>query len=229
MVEMRRIEYHYVVERLHDNVNSTTPHPNATSGGSSAATVDEEQITLINSRLMQAETNLANLYMQLNTENDLGVKPNLMLVEDFQGDSVCDNFVQNVTAVSTGSTSISLADDTGLIAGAYYTVSDGVSGEFVQITAIARANDTTTATLASPIENSYTIANTKLYRSTTTFKDGQAYGAGDVRSELFKFIGYWTGQAQKETFSFAVDLTHREHFELEGDWAFTADGYFTLA
>lgn len=217
------------------HIDSTTPHPNiVVNGGDSTPetpTVDEEQIAAVASRLNQVETNLANLYMQLNTENDLGIKPNLMLIEDFQGETVCDIFAQPVTTANVGTRTVTLADDTGLLAGSWYTLTDGVNSEFVQIVSIAKNAGTTTVNLASTIGHNYNIANTTLRRSTMTIDNGQAYGAGDVRSATFNFNQTWSGTAANNstTLELTTTLANKAAFELEGDYAFTSDGEFTLA
>lgn len=221
--------------QLQAHINSANPHPNlVVSGGDSTPetpAVDEAQLAAVNSRVQQLETNLANLYMQLSTESDLGLKPNFMLVEDFQGESVCDNFVQDVTTATAGSPVITLADGEGLIAGSWYTLTDGVNSEFVQVVSIATNDTTTTVNLARNVVNTYAIANTKLYRSTMTVGDGQAYGAGDIRSETFTFSRVWTGVAANNstTVELTTTLANQAAFTLEGDWAFTSDGEFTLA
>lgn len=224
-------------DELQAHIDSTTPHPNLViSGGDSAPAtiapaIDEEQIAAVTSRLMQAETNIANLYMQLQTENDLGIKPNLMLVEDFSGETVCDNFSQSVTSATTGTRSITLADDTGLLTGSWYTLTDGVNSEFVQIVSIATSGATTTVNISNTITNSYNIANTTLRRSTMTIDDGQAYGAGNLLTEIFKFSHVWSGTTanHSSTTFLSTKLANQNSFDLEGDYAFTTDGEFTLA
>lgn len=215
---------------LQEHIDSATPHPNATGSEEPEPTVDNAQIALINSRLLQAETNLANLYMQLKTENDLGAQPNLMLVENFTGETVCDNFVQEVTAATAGTSSITISVADGILPGSWYTLSDGVNSEFVQVTSVATNSGTVTVNLASNITNTYTISKTKLYRSTTTIGDGEAYGAGDCLSEIFLFTGTWIGRSETTQYDvLELYLSQASSFELEGDWAFTTDGYFTLA
>lgn len=215
------------------HIDSATPHPNSTGGTSTPETpaADEEELAAVASRLNQVETNLANLYMQLSTENDLGVKPNLMLIEDFNGDTVCDNFSQVVTSASAGSRTISLEDGTGLLTGSWYTLTDGTNSEFVQVVSIATSGNVTNVNLASAVTKTYNLANTTLRRSTMTIGDGQAYGAGDVRTETFSFTRVWSGTAanNSSTIELTTTLANKTAFELEGDWAFTSDGEFTLA
>lgn len=249
----------YVTQaEFQEHVNSATPHPNY-SGGSSAPTIDptvldginarllqaetdiaglntqvtdlDAQVRAGNSRILQTETNIANLYLQLSTENDLGLTPNLMLIEDFTGESVCDTFSQPVTAAVAGTRVITLDDGTGLLSGSYYTLTDGVSSEQVQIVSIATSNGVTTVNVTTDIQNTYTIANTTLRRSTLTVGDGQAYGAGDVRAETFTFSRVWSGTSANNTatIELTTTLANKAAFELEGDYAFTSDGEFTLA
>ncbi len=216
-------------EQFQAHINSTTPHPNAATGG--GGDIDSVTVQLLNSRISQNEVNIANLFMQLDAETALGLKPNLMLVEDFQGETVCDNFVQDVTAATAGTANITLADDTGLLAGSWYTLTDGVNSEFVQIVSVAKSGSTVTAILASNIANTYNLANTKLYRSTMTVGEGQAYGAGDILSETFTYTRVWTGTAANNstTLELTTTLANKAAFELEGDYAFTSGGEFTLA
>lgn len=212
------------------HINSTTPHPNF-SGGTGGGDIDSATMQLLNSRISQNEVNIANLFMQLDAETALGLKPNLLLVEDFKGESICDNFVQKVTAATVRTNNITLSDGEGLLAGSLYTLTDGVNSEFVQVVSVAKSGDTVTAMLASNIAKTYNLTNTKLYRSTMTVGDGQAYGAGDVRSETFSYTRVWTGTAANNTatIELATTLANKAAFELEGDAAFTSEGEFTLA
>ena len=215
-------------EEFQQHVNSATPHPNAATGGGD---IDSATVQLLNSRISQNEVNIANLFMQLDAETALGLKPNLLLVEDFKGESVCDNFVRQVTAATAHTNNITLTDGEGILAGSWYTLTDGVNSEFVQVVSVATSGDTVTAMLASNITKTYKIANTKLYRSTITIGDGEAYGAGDILSETFTYTRVWSGVVANNstTIELVTTLANKTAFELDGDWAFTSDGEFTLA
>lgn len=241
-----------------NHVNATKPHPNTPSIGQAVTETnyvwatgsdnnlhpmtldnftrqalggDAAEIPLINSRISQTEVNIANLYTQLNAEQDLGdVKPNLLITDDFENPTNTDFYRQPVITSAAGISNVRVASDYGLHIGSWYTLSDGAKSEFVQVIAVAKNGDANVAVLADNVVNTYDLNEAKLYRTTTTIENGTGVGAGDLRSAVYPFTLVWQGTTTEEDSVLTLNTTYANAaaFTLSGDWAFTSDGAFTL-
>ena len=188
-------------------------------------------IPQMNSRISQTEVNIANLYTQLNAEQDLGVKPNLLITDDFDNPTNTDFYRQKVITSAAGINNVRVASLDGLHAGSWYTISDGVFNEFVQVTSVARNGDAFVVVFADDIVNTYDLTNTYLYRSTVEVENGVALGAGDSRTAIYPFTETWQGTSadSSATQYLNTTLANSASFSLSGKWAFSANGEFTLA
>ena len=227
---------------LLDHVNSTQPHPNVPNlkpelstaayfwaAGSDtqlhpiSATNLQTQIlgdkiqslSLIQSRVAQNEINIANLFSQLDAEKDLGLEANLLLVEDF---STLDTIDQ---------TKIKVLDQ---VAG-NYTISDGSKSQNVRVQSVARNDDVEVVIFETKLNSTFNLKKCYLYRSTGSFKVKSASGSGDTCSKLIRFTDVWTGEAgtSSKTLTLSTTEANKKNFTLDGNYAFTADGYFTLS
>ena len=109
-------------------------------------------------------------------------------------------------------------------------LSDGIHSQQVQITALIKSGSQFFAKLAANITQPFN-ADCVLYRSTATFGDGQARGSGDVRDKLFEFNKSFAGLSanEEETLTLNTNQSNVDAFNLDGDWAFDSNGFFTLA
>lgn len=191
---------------------------------------DASAIPKINSRLVETEINLANLYMQLNAEKDLGLQPNLMMVEDFIDKKNCDLYICGVVTAGAGVNTIQLESDQGILAGCWYTISDGTRSEYVQVHSIIRNGDKFMVVLEQYLDNTYDLTRTFLLRSTANVLTGQAEGAGDIRSQQFTMDEVWRGSGSNVENALILDTTQKNStsFEVTGDGGYTTDGFFTL-
>lgn len=206
-------------------------HPMSISDLTRQALGDVSDIPTMNSRISQTEVNIANLYTQLKIEEDLGLKPNLLIFDDFDNPDKTDYYRQNVITSVAGISNVRVASNDGLHAGSWYTLSDGVHNEPVQVTAVAKNGDANVAIFDSPVVNTYDLNCTQLYRTTLGIQNGVGTGAGDIRTEVFNFSASWqgTGSNSAATLMLNTTLANQAAFELSGEWAFSADGEFTLA
>lgn len=188
-------------------------------------------IPLMNSRISQTEVNIANLFTQLNAENDLGVKPNLLLTDDFDNPINTDFYRQRVITSVAGISNVRVATNEGIHTGSWYTISDGVNREFVQVSALAKNGDAQVAIFSDDIVNTYDLPNTYLYRTTLSLQNGSGVGAGDTRTETYPFTEVWQGTSagSSSTVMLNTTLANQNAFTLSGDWAFNSDGEFTLS
>ncbi len=191
---------------------------------------DASDIPKMNSRLTQAEINLSNLYLQLNAESDLGLHANLMLIEDFESNACCDLYECKVITAVAGINNIQLENDNGILAGSWYTITDGAQSEYVQVRSVVRNGDAYVALLESQLVNTYDLARTKFIRTSTLIAEKSAQGAGDIRGVNLKFDLVWqgTGGNVASTLALETSQTNSADFTVSGDGSFTADGFFTI-
>ena len=191
---------------------------------------DAGDIPKMNSRLTQTEINVANLYMQLNAEKELGLTANLLLVEDFSTNDCCDLYEGVVVSSFAGFNNLVLESDRGILSGCWYTITDGVNSEYVKVDSVARNGSQIGVMLDRQLVYTYNPECTKLLRSTALFSGGKAYGAGDIRGVTYKFDEVFAGTGGNVSTILTMDTTQKniEAFSLEGDAAFTVNGEFTL-
>lgn len=245
---------------LLEHVNSTKPHPNVPNlakeltstnyvwvGGSDTqlhpmTTINLQTqilgdkiqaLSLIQSRISQAEINLANLYAQLDAEKDMGLAANLLLVEDFADDcATIDQTKIKVNDQVAGNYSVCVESVEGLLEGHYYTIGDGVRSQLVQIQSIARNDDVLVVIFTEKLNYTFNLKKCYLYRTTGLLTDNRAGGAGDVRSSLFRFNEVWAGESSSTISTLTLKTTQANEkkftFAEDDDHAFTSGGYFTL-
>lgn len=195
-----------------------------------AAASDNEGL---NSRIKQLEINLANALIRLENTYGIGDRANLYRVEDFIGLDVIDTY--SVKAYSTESQKyLRVFNPDNLRVGGFYTITDGgLHKDDLKITVFKKDNLYDTpylVKLKDTLSRDYKGANIKLLRSTATVKDGRAYGAGKIRSLSQGASTIWSGESANTniTLTLNTSLSNAAKYSLEGDWALTEDGFFTL-
>ena len=240
------------------HVNSTNPHPNipqvsatvetapaiwATDGDNQLHPITIENLTKqvlggdasdiprMNSRLTQTEVNISNLYMQLNAEKELGLHANLMLIEDFADNSCCDMYECNVITAVAGINNIQLESDKNILAGSWYTITDGAQSEYVQVRSVVRNGAAYVAILENQLSRTYDLSRTKFIRSSVLITGNAAQGAGDTRGISLTFSDVWKGTGGNIASTLHLETTQKNsvNFTVEGDGAFTSTGYFTIS
>lgn len=241
-----------------DHVNSRNPHPNVPNVGVELdrtpyiwITGEDNQLNTISvynlanlilgddaanipkmrTRISQAEVNIANLYMQINAETALGLKPNLLLIDDFKDSTCRDSYKTVVEHSVAGVADICVENVAGLHAGSWYTISDGVHNEFVQVKSVARNGIVEKAILKDTVVNTYDLPKTKLYRSTVSVRNDTANGAGNIKTFNQTFDTVWEGTSQDnpvQTLTLNTKNSNLDGFILSGDYAFNSSSQFTL-
>lgn len=192
---------------------------------------DAADIPKIDRRLTQTEINIANLYMQLNAERELGLEPNLMLIEDFKDTANVDTYSCQVTAQAAGIAEVCIDDDTNILCGHWYTITDGLQSEYLQVKSVAKNPEAIIVIFEQILTNTYNLAGTYLMRTTARIIDGYATGAGDLRGKTYTFAEKWQGTGADTTVAQLLNTSQGnvDNFELTGDYAFTSEAEFTLA
>ena len=231
-----------------DSLNASLPTGSATkkggfkvgknlyvSGDSLNGSVDPYDDSLLTSRLNQLEINQSNLFMKLDADNQLGFTSNLLLVEDFTN---CDkvNLTQLPLAANSYDKFVWLSDVSGFAVGYNVTFVQRSQSQTNKIANIRReligGRYIYFADLADYLDVDYMpLYGAKMYRSTIGFKNGVAYGPGDLLNFYRNHTSFWKGEIKTTSSTRTLNTTagQESNFELSGDFAFTADGYFTLA
>ena len=243
-----------------DHLQSANPHPNAPSLKADVTTTEMFWVTdgdshlhrinladvrkvilggdaallpMMERRITQTEINVANLFMQLNAETELGLKPNLLLADDFTEYSGCDQFVCNVTGEVAGAHGVQVDNDANILVGHWYAITDGTRSEYVRIQSIAKNDGYIYVIFESALTNTYTLARTRLMRSTVMFLENKVLGAGEIRSISTGSAAHGTfsgtGANQQTVLTLNTTQNNSGAFELSGQYGFTSSGEFTIS
>lgn len=243
---------------FYDHVNSTMPHPNAPSLKTDVTTTDKfwvqsasdkhlhgmsldnartlilgdqaSTIPVLSGRVNQVETELSNIALKLVAENDCP-DSNMLLAEDFATPDKIDTFAVQVLSIVAGDNGIDVQTLTGIIPGAWYWVTDGVSQEYIQVKSCIKNGSVYRILVNSNIANTYTVTDTMIYRTTAEIGSSVAYGSGDKKGFNWVPGTTWAGVSANAASVVKVDTSqsNADSFTKIGDVAFTADGLFTLA
>lgn len=221
------------------HINAEHPHPNAPNHFDNVTDTDFiwatdndnhlHKISVNNfKQLLRDDTAEAETVATLSDEEkifrakqELGLDANLLIIEDFTGDSALDNFKIKVTSSAENGNLLGLESVDNLKTGAYYTISDGVNAEKVQIASVRYNVSGYHAKLVRSLSNSYDWNATYLYRTTPALCDSKVLtwqpkaGFGGVEANIARTL--------------ELDMTVAQDFYIEGDGFLTKDGYFTLA
>lgn len=246
-------------EELDEHIYSTLPHPNDPNLKDAVTSTDEiwacgndnnlrpisinnisrlilgddaGTIGRLSNRLDQTEINIANLLMQLNSEKEFGIDANLLIAEDFSGINSCtDTLIRDVNHEVGGINSVCLDDWSDILVGHFYTLSDGVRSEFVQCKSIAKNDELVEVIFTDNFTKNFDLSNTKIFRSTGNIMSGQLGADDDILEKVYAFEDVWQGEStsNEKILTLTTKNSTKKNFELDGDYSFTSDGFFTIA
>lgn len=190
---------------------------------------DNSNIPLINGRLSQAETAIAELGIKTLLAGDLD-KSTLYFYDNLNPTKELDSLAIKVKAISAGSNTVGLATLEGIIPGSWYTITDGIKNELVQVQGVAKNGSVLRIDCKDDIVNTYNLDSCMIYRSTVSTEDGSATGSADVRAAAWDVETVWQGEAANTGGTVALNssLGNSESFDTDGYAEFTADGYMTI-
>lgn len=211
-------------QQFEEHINSAHPHPNTPQHFSDVISTEKIWATDNDNHLHQISINNFKELLKTETateedfsisEKELGLDANIFVFEDFQNDSVTDNFKLKVTSSAENGTLLGLENIEGLKLG-YYTISDNYNAETVKIVSVRFNISGYHAKLAAPLSNSYNWKNSYLYRTTTAGADKKTLTwegceFGGVEANIPRIIDLPTSA------------------EILADGIISSDGYFTLA
>ncbi len=148
---------------------------------------------------------------------ELGLDANVLLVEDFTGDSMLDNFSVKVTSSAENGRLLGVESVDGLQTGAEYFLTDGVSAELVKVSSVVYNVSGYHVRLAEPLINAYDWSSTALSRTAFSGAERKTFSWA---SETFSGVSANIARTVTST-------DNAQDFDITGD-GFIADGYFTL-
>lgn len=186
-------------------------------------------IGAIISRLERLEDNLGEVML---TQELQGIAPNAThyIIEDFKNVNQVDNFQCAVKSIVAGDDSLDCDPIDGMLPLSWYTITDGVYSEDVQIKSINIENGIQRVILTDTIKNTYTLEYCKMYRSSASIESNSAIAPSARKSITWTPDFIWKGQGEKSSFVAALDssLSNSEAFTMSDDITLTSDGFITL-
>lgn len=185
-------------------------------------------LPIINGRLNQLETELANIGIR--TVGAYSTSSGASVYEDFSPAKKIDDTSLKVISVTAGSRTVNVENLNGLTEGSWYTLTDGIRSEAIQIKSLIRNADTYRIIAYSDVKNTYNISETHLHRSTANIETGGAIGSADRKTVVWVPSTTWKGlnDPSENVIKLESNLDKGGNFALTGDCKFTHDGFMTL-
>lgn len=180
-------------------------------------------------RVTALENALHDVTLSLNLQE---IYPNAdrYIAEDFVQPDTVDLYEAPVTSILAGDDSIDVDPLEGLIPGSWYTISDGSRSEKVQVESISLENGIMRVVLYDVIQNTYNLANCRIFRTTADIHAGNANGTGTKLPVTWMPAVTWKGISQGSSFTAMLDtsVSAQKNFTFSGLGTITADGALTL-
>lgn len=186
-------------------------------------------IPIMQSRINQLEIEQANIALQQEAEGNCP-DSNLLLAEDFVNPDKIDTFAVKVKSIVAGDNGIDVETLSGIIPGAWYTVSDGVNQEYIQIKSCIKNGSVYRVLANNDINYTYNIDHTMIYRSTAQIDRGVVYGSGDKKGFNWRPSQVWQGVNANVATTLSLETTQdkADEFVCQDNLVFTADGLVSL-
>ena len=116
------------------------------------------------------------------------------------------------------------------MAGSWYTITDGVHREYLQVRSVIKNGAAFIVIFEQELVYTYNLDNTQLFRSTALMTGEDAQGAGDIRGVSFTFNDEWSGSGGNVATVLTLDMSQKSaaDFTVTGDGGFTTSGEFTI-
>lgn len=152
------------------------------------------------------------------------------IIEDFRNVNQIDTYKAKVTSIIAGDDSIDCEPLSGMLPGAFYTISDGINSEVVQAETISLENGIQRVILKDEIQNTYNLSSTEIYRTSAGFSEGHASGAGVLKSHTWIPSLTWSGQGENTEAMIPgrTEISSLNMFELSGSMTVNDNGYAVL-
>lgn len=208
------------------HVNSDNPHPNfPITDYDEPINQFDSRVTKVETDVAQVENNVANLFMQLDAPD-----ANLLIFEDFKDLQSVDTLKIKVLNTVSGTSDLYLETLEGVVVGTYYTISDGVRTRYVRASALASNDGNFNIAFDEPINYTFNLNKTYLYRSTALIEEGLASGSSTQRESVFAPDDVFSGVAASSTQTLTLKTTQANaaNFDLIGSGGFDTTGHFVI-
>lgn len=185
--------------------------------------------SLVN-RIERLEDAINQITLALNVQ-EIYPGASCYMAEDFSNPDTIDQYSAEVTSVVAGDDSIDCNPLGGLLPGSWYTLTDGVHSELVQVHTVNLENDIMRVILYETVQNTYSLTNCRLVRTTSTVSGGIASGSPVSRYTVWNPAMTWTGLAASASYSVSLNssLSASDSFILTGNSSVNESGAFTLS
>ncbi len=181
-------------------------------------------------RIEILEDNLAQTLLTLELQN-LYPGYTHYIIEDFINPDQIDMFETKITSVTKSQVDIFVDSVDGIIPGSWYLISDGLTSELVQVDNVSVIEGVNRVTLADVVKNSYTLENSRLYRTTCYFFNNSAIGPDSNHNIVWIPATEWHGINQNDTQSLMLDssVANSGAFNFISQGTIDNEGFITLA
>lgn len=186
-------------------------------------------ISSLVSRISRLEDNLAQVLLTQEMQ-ELYPDYSHYIIEDFNNVNQVDDFTCDVKSVVAGDDSLDCDPIDGMLPGSWYTLSDGVNSEQVQIHSINIENGIQRVILKERVKNTYILEYCQLFRTSAQINKNSAVGPSSRNAITWTPDFIWRGQAASSSYNAALDSSAgiSKAFSLTGNAAISNDGYITL-
>lgn len=186
-------------------------------------------IDSLSAKLERLEDTVAQTLLELEVSN---VYPGYshFIIEDFKEINQLDMYECNVTSVVAGDDSIDCDPIDGMLPLSWYTLSDGINSELVQVESINLENGIQRVILTDTVKNTYTLENAKLCRTNVRFSDGNVISTSDSRVQEWTPDLIWRGLSGNEAREIKPELSvsDSDSVSLTGNAAVDSTLFITL-
>lgn len=163
-------------------------------------------IDSLSAKLERLEDTVAQTLLELEVSN---VYPGYshFIIEDFKEINQLDMYECNVTSVVAGDDSIDCDPIDGMLPLSWYTLSDGINSELVQVESINLENGIQRVILTDTVKNTYNLENAKLCRTNVKFSDGDVVMNSDSRVQSWTPDLIWRGLSGNESRELKPELS----------------------
>lgn len=183
----------------------------------------------LNNRLEVVENAVTQILLSLENIDQYPDYANLIL-ENFQNTNMLDTCSVKVTSITVSDDDIDVYSTEGLYPGNDYIISDGIHSEGVKIKSVNKLNGINRVVLTEPVQYSYNLATTQMFRTNAVISKGSASDPGKSLSETWAANINWQGLDGSTPFviTAAPNISESASFSMSDNMQITSDGYFTL-
>ena len=186
-------------------------------------------ITSLNSRVERVEDNLSEALLMMELHNMYPGYSHIM-IEDFNDNSQVDTFACSITSIVAGDDSIDCEVIDGILPGSWYTVTDGINAEDVQIHSVNLENGIQRIILEDVITNTYNLETCRLLRTTAGVSQEGAIGNGLRQVLTWRPELEWSGVEADTIQTSRLDFSagNAKSYTMSGSLTITNTGGITL-